>query len=291
MGNKQSSSDIEEDLEKVKTIKLFQDKEILNKKKTNSSFSPLMFKNNMKKKIIRSSINLDKLMSIGKEISNQIISTTINSDININLLSSSIVPDLTSLPNYQGENLVTSNYKNLLTNYNFLREEKSVLHMKNMEGIFNKNRKYFENEKEITLVKSLNGTGMNKTTKSVSKLNKSLDKSVTMNKKQLSNTTNIGIHSKNKSFNLKMNKSQELRTRNASNDKFNRRLLYITPMKFVKKPKENEFNITLNTVNSKNKNNQTITVVHKLDQGKLNEYYARKNKKNKKKRKLDMTFS
>jgi hypothetical protein len=290
MGNKQSSSDIE-DLETVKTIKLFQDKEILNKKKTNSSFSTMMFKDNMKKKIIRSSINLDKLMSIGKEISNQIISTTINSDININLLSSSIVPDLTSLPNYQGENLITSNYKNILNNYNFLREEKSILHMKNMERIFNKNRKYFENEKDITLVKSLSGTGLNKTVKSNGKMNKSLDKSVTMNKKQMSNTTNIGLHSKNKSLNHKMNKSQEPRTRNASNDKFNKRLLYITPMKFVKKPKENEFNITINTVNSKNKNNQTITVVHKLDQGKLNEYYARKNKKNKKKRKLDMTFS
>ena len=62
-------------------------------------------------------------------------------------------------------------------------------------------------------------------------------------------------------------------------------------MKIIKKPKESEFNITVNTINSKNKANQTITVVHKLDQSKLKEYYARKNKKQKKKRKLDMTFS
>ena len=75
------------------------------------------------------------------------------------------------------------------------------------------------------------------------------------------------------------------------NDKFNRRLLYIKPMKLMKKPKDSDFNISINTINSKNKNNQTITVVHKMDKRKLNEYYARKNKQSKKKKKLDMTFS
>ena len=290
MGNKLSSNN-EENPELLKSIKLFQDKDILNKKKTTNSFTKIIFAENVKKKIVRSSINLDKLMSIGKEISNQIISTTINSDININLLSTSIVPDLTNLPNYQGENLVTNSYKNILSNYNFLREEKSILHLKNMESIFSRNRKYFENEKDMTLGKSLSGLGLNKTQKSVGITNKSFDKSVSPNKKQMSNTTSSAMHNKNKSLNSKLNKSQEPRKRNISNDKFNRRLLYITPMKLVKKPKDNEFNITLNTVNSKNKHNQTITVVHKLDQGKLNEYYARKNKKNKKKRKLDMTFS
>ena len=284
MGNKESSNVKNSDEDKLKNLKLFKNKDNLFKKGNISSLGQSFANSgnheNSKKKIVRSSIHLEKLLNIGKEISNQIISITINSDINLNILSSAIVPDLTNIPDYQGEAEIVENYKNINLNYNYLRGEKSVLNLKNIEGFLSFNRKYFESEtKSKNKDRSFSG---------IYKNNKSLNKSVDVIKNEKSKS-----NSKDKSLNPKsrINKSQDAINKKAENDKFNKRLLYIKPMKIIKKPKESEFNITVNTINSKNKANQTITVVHKLDQSKLKEYYARKNKKQKKKRKLDMTFS